>query len=131
MEVFEGIGVSHGVAVGDAFVIEGGPDRAAPVRRRQVAQDATDAEVARYENAVATAIQSIRDDQRRLAPKLGEEYLAIFETHVRMLDDRRLRDNITNHIRANLTTAEAAVDVVLKKHIQLLFEDKSTARWVS
>ncbi len=128
MEIFKGIGVSHGVAVGEAFVVE---SERTPVRRTRIDPGAVHAEIQRFENAVVTAIERIRDDQRRLAPRLGEEYLAIFETHIRMLDDRRLRDGVIQHIQSELTTAEAAVDDVLKKHIQLLFEDKSTARWVS
>ena len=128
MEIFQGIGVSRGVAVGDAFVIE---SERMPVRRKSVSPDQVCTEIERYKTAVTTAIERIRDDQRRLAPRLGEEYLAIFETHIRMLDDPRLRDDVIRCIETELMTAEAAVDDVLQKHIQLLFEDQSTARWVS
>ena len=128
METFKGIGVSRGVAVGQAFVIE---SERTPVRRREISEPEVEAEVARYEHAVAAAIEGIRSDQQRLAPKLGEEYLAIFETHVRMLDDRRLHEDVMRRIRDEHVAAEAAVEHVLQKHIRLLFEDKSTARWVS
>ena len=127
MEQFKGIGVSRGVAVGEAFVIE---SERMPVRPRQIPKDQAEAEVQRYERAVATAIEGIRDDQRRLAPKLGGEYLAIFETHIRMLDDRRLCDDIIDRIRTGHVAAEAAADEVLRKYITLLLEDQSTARWV-
>jgi phosphoenolpyruvate-protein phosphotransferase (PTS system enzyme I) len=116
------------VAVGPAFVIE---SERALVRHRDIPPEEAEAEVERYEGAVAAAIEGIKDDQRRLAPKLGEEYVAIFDTHIRMLDDRRLCDDIIDHIRSDHMAAEAAVDMVIKKYIQLLFEDKSTARWVS
>jgi len=128
VEIFQGIGVSRGVAVGGAFVIE---SERMPVRHKSVSPDQVHTEIERYKTAVATAIERIRDDQRRLAPRLGEEYLAIFETHIRMLDDPRLRDDVIRCIETELMTAEAAVDDVLQRHIQLLFEDKSTARWVS
>ncbi|MFH1731137.1 MAG: phosphoenolpyruvate--protein phosphotransferase [Planctomycetota bacterium] len=128
MEIFQGIGVSRGVAVGDAFVIE---SERMPVRHKSVSIDQVNIEIERYKIAVATAIEGIRDDQRRLAPRLGEEYLAIFETHIRMLDDPRLRDDVIQCIETKLMTAEAAADNVLQRHIQRLFEDKSTARWVS
>ncbi len=127
MEQFKGIGVSRGVAVGEAFVIE---SERMPVRPRQIPENQVEAEVQRYESAVATAIEGIRDDQRRLAPKLGDEYLAIFETHIRMLDDRRLCDDIIDRIRTGHVAAEAAADEVLRKYITLLLEDQSTARWV-
>ncbi len=128
MEVFKGIGVSHGVAVGEAFVVE---SERMPVRHRHIEEAQVEEEIRRFEDAVAEAIEGIRDDQRRLAPKLGEEYLAIFETHIRMLDDKRLRGEVIARIRAERMVAEAAVDEYLQRHIQLLFEDKSTARWVS
>ena len=128
MEIFQGIGVSRGVAVGDAFVIE---SERMPVRRRRVPPNQIKAEIKRYRDAVAQAIMGIRDDQRRLAPKLGKEYLRVFEAHISMLDDSRLRTEIIQRIKAELMTAEAAVDDVLQQHIQLLFEDESTARWVS
>jgi len=127
VEQFEGIGVSRGVAVGEAFVVE---SERMPVRPRQIPEDQVEAEVGRYESAVATAIEGIRNDQRRLEPKLGEEYLAIFETHIRMLDDRRLCDDIIDRIRTGHMAAEAAVDEVLRNYINLLLEDESTARWV-
>jgi phosphoenolpyruvate-protein phosphotransferase (PTS system enzyme I) len=128
VEVFNGIGVSRGVAFGPVLVVES--DRT-PVRRREIQPDQADAEVNRYEEAVAVAIEGIKEDQRRLAPKLGEEYVAIFDTHIRMLDDRRLCDDIIDRIRIDHMAAEAAIDTVIKKYIQRLFEDKSTARWVS
>ena len=128
MEAFKGIGVSRGVAAGKAFVIE---SERMPVRRRQITEDQVEAEVERFENAVAAAMEGIRDDQKRLAPRLGEEYLAIFESHIRLLDDQRLRDRVLQRIRSDRMAAEVAVDVVLREHIELLFEDKSTARWVS
>jgi len=128
VEVFKGIGVSRGVAVGDVFIIE---SERMPVRRRTIPADQADAEVERYEAAVAAAIAGIHEDQERLAPKLGDEYLAIFETHIRMLDDRRLCDDIIDRIRTEHMAAEAAVDEVLQKYVRLLFEDPSTARWVS
>ena len=128
MEIFQGIGVSRGVAVGNAFVIE---SERMPVRRKHVPPSQVKAEIKRYKGAVAQATAGIRADQRRLAPRLGKEYLAIFETHIGMLDDSRLRDEIINRIKTELMTAEAAVDEILQRHIQMLFEDKSTAKWVS
>jgi phosphotransferase system enzyme I (PtsI) len=127
VEVFSGIGVSRGVAVGNAFVIE---SERMPVRRREIEPDQVDDEVRRFEDAVHTAIEGVKGDQERLSPKLGDEYLAIFETHIRMLDDRRLCDDIIARIRNDRMAAEAAVDEVLGRFVQLLLEDKSTARWV-
>ncbi|MFW6163200.1 MAG: phosphoenolpyruvate--protein phosphotransferase [Planctomycetota bacterium] len=128
MEKYTGIGVSRGVAVGDVYIIE---SERMPVRRRTIPPERVDDEIARFHDAVAKAIEGIRDDQTRLTPRLGEEYLAIFESHVRLLDDKRLREGVEQRIRDEQMAAEAAVDDVLQKHVQLLFEDKSTARWVS
>ncbi len=128
MEFFRGIGVSRGVAVGDAFIIE---SEHMSVRRRTIPEDEAEKEVDRYEAAIAQAIAGIHRDEERLAPKLGDEYLAIFETHIRMLDDRRLCDDIIARIRTDHLAAEAAIDDVLQKYVQLLLEDPSTARWVA
>ena len=128
MEIFQGIGVSRGVAVGGAFVIE---SERMPVRRKHVSPEQVHTEIERYRIAVTTAIERIRDDQQRLAARLGAEYLEIFDAHIRMLDDPRLREDVIRRIETELMTAEAAVDDVLQRHIQLLFEDKSTAKWVS
>ena len=128
MEVFKGIGVSHGVAVGEAFIIE---SERMPVRRKQVAEGQVKAEIKRYKEAVAAAISGIRDDQRRLTPRLGKQHLDIFDAHISMLGDKNLRDKVVGRIRKQRMAAEAAVDEVLQEHIKLLFEDKSTARWAS
>ena len=127
METLDGIGVSQGVAVGRAVVIQ---TTGASVRRRHVEQDQVQAEEARYTDAVDTAIQHIRDDQNRLAPRLGEN-LAIFETHIRMLDDPRIRRNVIDRIRTKRLAAEAAVDEYIREQVQLLAEDPDTARWVA
>lgn len=128
MKIFKGIGVSHGVSVGPAFIME---SERSVVRRRQIQDTDVEEEVARFKKAIHEAVNAIKSDQQRLAPKLGDHYLDIFKTHIRMLEDRRLHEDVIKRIIADKYTAEAAVDETLQKHIQLLFEDKSTARWVS
>ncbi len=128
MERFKGIGVSGGVAVGDVYIIE---SERMIVGRRTIPPDLVEDEIERFHDAVAKAIEGIRDDQTRLVPRLGEEYLAIFDSHVRLLDDKMLRQSVERRIREEHMVAEAAVDEVLREHVKLLFEDKSTARWVS
>ncbi len=106
--VFEGLGVSPGVAIGPAHLREG---EVARVPEYSVAAAKVGAETARFEAAVDKAVrqlQKIRRKSSALHGASGEELGYLLEAHLQMLSSRRLREGVTGRI-AKRINAEAAV----------------------
>lgn len=112
----QGIAVSPGVAIGEAQIIHDQGQRVTP---RYLRAEAVDGELARLEQAIAAAaeIQAHRED---LARELGHEYGAIFDAHLQMLRDPRLREKVETLIRHSRYAAEWAVVTVLQQYVHRL-----------
>jgi phosphotransferase system enzyme I (PtsI) len=96
-ESLQGIGVSGGVAVGRALLL----DRVnAPAVALLVPEDAVESEVARLTEARARVRGELLELKERVHSALGDRYAGVIETHLLILDDpalvaeceRRIRD---------------------------------------
>jgi len=109
----EGIGVSGGIAIGPAYVLEGG---IAQVPEFTVEAHALESEVNRFNAALAKARRQIRK-LRRKAEALPESVLGelgpLLDAHAAMLDSSRLAGGVEAAIRTRLVNAEAAVQTVV------------------
>ncbi|WP_119167177.1 phosphoenolpyruvate--protein phosphotransferase [Algihabitans albus] len=106
--VFEGLGVSPGVAIGPAHLREG---EVARVPEYGVAAAKVAAEVQRLEKAIEKAVrqlQKIRSKSAGFHGTSGEELGYLLEAHLQMLSSRRLREGVIARIAKRLN-AEAAV----------------------
>src|SRR3546814_358271 len=113
MVAFDGIGVSDGIAIGIAFVLEG---RIAQVPEFTVEPDAIDGEVARFRAALAKARQQIRKLRRKteaLPETVLDELGPLLDAHAAMLDSSRLGAGVEAAIRSRAINAEAAVQAVV------------------
>ena len=97
MQKLQGIAVSPGIAIGEALVMDNEGFR---IPRRFVARDAVDDELERLEKAIAAAAAEISGHRDAIAQELGEKYAAIFDAHLQMLQDARLRSELEDMIRA-------------------------------
>ena len=84
-----GSGVSPGIAVGRALVME---RDAAPVFRLAVPAERLDAEVRRLEEAIGASREQLRGIKERLSREVGAPHAYIFDAHLLMLEDPLLRD---------------------------------------
>ncbi|NQT20938.1 MAG: phosphoenolpyruvate--protein phosphotransferase, partial [Planctomycetes bacterium] len=100
------------------------------IRRRIVRPEEVDAEVERLARGVEDAVAEIRSSQKRAEAKIGKEYLAIFETHVTILE-RGLKDEFVQRIREDHYSAEYAVSKVMGRYARKLMADEYTAARVS
>ena len=106
--VFEGLGVSPGVAIGPAHPREG---EVARVPEYSVAAAKVEAEIERLEKAIAKAVRQLEKIRRKSAGfhgASGEELGFLLEAHLQMLSSRRLREGVIARIAKRLN-AEAAV----------------------
>ena len=118
----EGIGVSPGIAVGPALVVE---REAAAVFRLLLPDDAVEAEVQRLTRAVEASRGQLKAIKERLRQEVGV-HAYIFDAHLLMLEDPLLLDRALGVIRQERVNAEWAVRSV-SDQLHELFEGLSDA----
>jgi phosphotransferase system enzyme I (PtsI) len=104
----DGIGVSPGLAVGPALVVE---REAVPVFRLLVPPEAVDCEVKRLTRAVEASRAQLKAIKERLRHEVGV-HAYIFDAHLLMLEDPLLLDSAVRIIREELVNAEWALRTV-------------------
>lgn len=109
--VHRGIGVSPGIAIGKALVVE--VRRPRPQRQTLEAAEVP-AEVARLRQTLELSRSQIQEIQQRIARELGEQYARIFEAHLLILEDSRLVEEAIARIEGERINAEFAVQQVLE-----------------
>jgi len=116
MQKLQGIAVSPGVAIGEALVMDNEGFR---IPRRFVTRDAVEDELGRLEGAVNAAAEEIGHNKEAVSRELGEKYGAIFEAHLQMLRDNRLRSELEEMICQRHYSSEYAVSRVLRRYAQV------------
>ncbi|MEM7480337.1 MAG: phosphoenolpyruvate--protein phosphotransferase [Acidobacteriota bacterium] len=106
MQILNGMGVSGGVAIGQAVSIT---NRIGEVYRFSLDEEAVDAEVARFEEALLRTSAEIERIQSNVDGDLGEEMATIFDAHLLMLRDTSFTGRVEDEIRRNRVNAEWAV----------------------
>jgi phosphoenolpyruvate-protein phosphotransferase (PTS system enzyme I) len=104
----DGIGVSPGLAVGPALVVE---RETVPVFRLLVPAEAIDCEVKRLTRAVEASRAQLKAIKERLRHEVGV-HAYIFDAHLLMLEDPLLLDSAVRIIREELVNAEWALRTV-------------------
>jgi phosphotransferase system enzyme I (PtsI) len=113
MEIKKGIGVSPGVAISTAIVLDA-DNLVTP--RRQILPEAIDAELQRFQKALDSAIHDLTKQRDELLANQRKEIAGILEFHIGVLKDHSLIDQITSQIRSQRSTAEFAVGTVMTKY---------------
>ncbi|MBI4734799.1 MAG: phosphoenolpyruvate--protein phosphotransferase [candidate division NC10 bacterium] len=110
-QVFRGIGVSPGIAVGKALVVE--------VRRPRIKREPVDParlplEISRLRQALEASRRQLLEIQERIAKEVGPQYARIFDAHLLILEDRWLVEQASAAIQAQGVNAEYALQEVLE-----------------
>ncbi len=111
MKIKQGIGVSPGVAVSRAVVVD---TEEFDIPQRHVPVDQARAEFARLRKALGVSRNEIRDLQKRAADRLGKKTASIFDFHLGLLEDAVLHKKFKDTILGEHVTAEYAVATVLR-----------------
>lgn len=107
--VFAGLGVSPGIAIGVAYVREGGDLR---VVEYQVPASKVEVEVHRFRDAVARAqrqVGKLQSKAKMIHGTAAEELGFLLEAHIQMLKSNSLIGGIEGRIEGARCNAEAAV----------------------
>ena len=113
--VFEGLAVAGGIAIGSAFIVDAD---ALPVPEYHIADDAVEAEKARFAAALARSQKQIRKLKQKSAalPAAAAEELGILlEAHLQMLTGSRVVRGVERRIAEDRLNAEAAVQAEITR----------------
>ena len=112
----QGTGVSPGIAIGRALVLEG-PNIA--IFRLGVADVETEAEVQRFQRAVRRAWRQLRHLRDRVRSEAGEPSARVFEAQILILRERALLQETAALIRRERVNAEWAFHTVVGRHTRV------------
>lgn len=121
MQILQGIAVSPGVAVGEAFVVD---DEGFRIPRHFVTHKVVDDELARLDAAIESVAVQISSNREEITSSLGPEYGAIFAAHLQMLRDPKLGRELRELVAERNYTSEHAVRRVLRQYARM-FKDHS------
>lgn len=112
-KILNGIGVSHGIAIGPAFLVQ--LDRPhVPVR--DLAEEDIKAEQQRFDGAVMQAqreLGELKEQSHKLPDTAAEEISLLLDAHLAMLSGSRLVRGVQKRIADNKTNAENAIQQVM------------------
>lgn len=112
----KGIAVSPGVAIGEALVMDLEGFR---IPRRFLTREAVEPEIERLDKAVNAAAADIERHRDTISSELGRQYGAIFEAHLQMLRDPRLRGELEEMIRQRHYSPEYSVTRTLGRYAEV------------
>lgn len=113
MEIKKGIGVSPGVIICTAVVLDA---EYLVIPKRIVPTEQIDAELQRLSDAVAHAVQDVGLLRDGVSGDIGREIGSIFDFHIAVLRDKSVLGQIASEIKTHHTTAEYAVSLAMKKY---------------
>jgi phosphotransferase system enzyme I (PtsI) len=106
VRTYKGIGVSPGIAVGRAVIIE---KREASVYRVPIRDEEVEAEVGRFNSALEKTRDQLLDLKHQVSRSMGDEYAQIFEAHAMIVTDPSFNDKVVGKIEDEQVNAEWAV----------------------
>ena len=119
MEYRYGIGVSPGIAIGPALVLD---TEGVRIPHRTVPPAQVGTEIARLRRALDETAADARDTRERMTTKLGPALGNIYAAQQSMIEDRVVRTQIEARIQAQNYSAEYAVSRVIRDFVKRLEE---------
>src|SRR6266571_5873075 len=106
VRTYKGIGVSPGIAIGRAVIIE---RREASVFRVPIREEDVGSEVNRFLEALDKTRDELQELAQKVSRSMGDEYAQIFEAHAMMVSDPSFSDKVVQKIEAEQVNAEWAL----------------------
>jgi phosphotransferase system enzyme I (PtsI) len=119
MEIMRGISASPGYVVGKARLLD--TQEVLP-KKRFIEESEIEAEIDRFRRAIESAKEDVTTSQGRFRDRAGRDVQPIFSSHIMMLDDMTMRNDVERRIRQFRFTAEFAVYRVMRRYMRLLRE---------
>jgi phosphotransferase system enzyme I (PtsI) len=111
-KTFKGIGVSPGIVIGKAATLE---RQRATFIPRKVAAEQVISEVKRFEAAIEESKRQLEEVKQRILEKGLGQHAYILDVHLKLMEDRMLRDETIKMIKEQQVNTEWALKVTLDK----------------
>jgi phosphotransferase system enzyme I (PtsI) len=118
VRTYKGIGVSPGIAIGRAVIIE---RREAQVFRVPIREEDVVSEVNRFREALDKTRRQLTELAHKVSRSMGDEYASIFEAHALMVSDPSFADKVVQKIESEQVNAEWALAEV-QEELQARFQ---------
>ena len=117
--MISGILASPGIAFGKALVLK---EEKIVLDTQKITDDQINAEVDRFYEGRALAVEQLNSIRERALISLGEEKAAIFEGHLMILEDEELEEEILDYLRSNKVNAAVAASKIIDQQVTMLSE---------
>lgn len=116
--LMKGLGVSSGIAIGEAYIVDrGGPETA---QYCHLDSAAVDAEVERFKSALEESKEQLVRIKKKLAEDgTGKEHIRIIDANLLIFKDHMLINDTIKVLKERKINAEWALKIVLKDFIDL------------
>lgn len=105
-----GVPISEGVAIGTPFFLNPSVEE---ISEFGITLKEVDGEIARYRSALFSSREDLQILRRNLAEEVSEDAATIIETHIQMLDDPIITDQMEDKIRQTLQKSETVLHSVM------------------
>ena len=111
--MLKGIAASSGVTIPPAYKYE------SPANEIVRKEAEPEAEIAKFDAAVAQSVKDIETIKEKAAGRLSDEELAIFDAHLMVAEDPAMADEVKGMIENEKVNAEYALDTVAGNYIAM------------
>jgi phosphoenolpyruvate-protein phosphotransferase (PTS system enzyme I) len=118
IRTYKGIGVSPGIAIGRALIVE---KRVASVYRVPIRDEEVPSEVTRFLESLEKTRDELLELKHKVSRSMGDEYASIFEAHAMIVGDASFQDKVVQKIENEQVNAEWALAEV-QEELQARFE---------
>jgi phosphotransferase system enzyme I (PtsI) len=118
IRTYKGIGVSPGIAIGRALILE---KQVADVFRVPIKSEDVPDEVARFRQALDKTKADLQQLKEKVSRSIGDEYASIFDAHAMIVSDPSFSDKVIQKIEAEQINAEWAIFEV-QEELEARFE---------
>ena len=118
IRTYKGVGVSPGIAIGRAVIIE---KRIVSIYRVPIREEDVPAEVTRFLESLEKTRDQLHELKAKVSRSMGEEYASIFDAHAMMVSDPSFTDKVVQKIEEEQVNAEWALSEV-QEELQARFQ---------
>jgi phosphoenolpyruvate-protein phosphotransferase (PTS system enzyme I) len=115
---YKGIGVSPGIAIGRAVIVE---KRITSVYRVPIRDEDVAGEASRFMESLEKTRNELLDLKQKVSRSMGDEFASIFEAHAMMVSDPSFADKVIQKIESEQVNAEWALSEV-QEELQARFQ---------
>ena len=117
--LINGIGVSSGIAIGEAYVYSREPQE---IHKYKITADQQKKEIQRFKTALSIAYEQLHEIKNKVAEDTPPDILAFIDTHLLMLEDPTFNEGTVTNIKKLSCNAEWALNLQSKRLVKIFDE---------